>query len=57
MNDELQRRLEAADPLAVGAGWTRTPAQLERLKEMALMSDRQKGAARPRIVEIGRAHV
>ena len=53
MNDELQRRLEAADPLAVGEGWTRTPAQLERLKEMALMSDRQRGAARPRIIGFG----
>ena len=53
MNDELQRRLEAADPLAVGEGWTRTPAQLERLKEMARMSDRQRGAARPRIVGFG----
>ena len=53
MNDELKRRLEAADPLAVEEGWTRTPAQLERLKEMALMSDRQRGAARPRIVGFG----
>ena len=53
MNDELQRRLEAADPLAVGEGWTRTPAQLERLKEIALMSDRQRGAARPRIIGFG----
>ena len=53
MNDELKRRLEAADPLAVGEGWTRTPAQLERLKEMARMSDRQRGAARPRIVGFG----
>ncbi|MGA1431089.1 MAG: hypothetical protein ACO32U_05330 [Candidatus Limnocylindrus sp.] len=53
MNDELQRRLEAADPLAVGEGWSRTPAQLERLKEIALMSDRQRGAARPRIVGFG----
>jgi hypothetical protein len=53
MNDELQRRLEAADPLAVGEGWSRTPAQLERLKEIALMSDKQRGAARPRIVGFG----
>ena len=53
MNDELQRRLEAADPLAVEEGWTRTPAQLERLKEIALMSDRQRGAARPRIIGFG----
>ena len=53
MNDELQRRLEVADPLAVGEGWSRTPAQLERLKEIALMSDKQRGAARPRIVGFG----
>lgn len=53
MNDELQRRIEAADPLAVGEGWSRTPAQLERLKEIALMSNRQRSAARPRIIGFG----
>jgi hypothetical protein len=48
MNDELQRRLEAADPLTAGNGVTRTPAQLEKMKEYVLMNDKNIRAGSPR---------
>lgn len=51
MNDELQRRLEAADPLAVGDA-IRTPAQIDLLKERA-MTGRGEIAARPRAIGLG----
>ena len=51
MNDELKRRLEAADPLAVG-GVIRTPAQIDQLKERA-MTGRGEIAARPRAIGLG----
>ncbi|MFM8628722.1 MAG: hypothetical protein ACKOC3_01210 [Candidatus Limnocylindrus sp.] len=50
MDDELQRRLRAADPLTAGDGLTRTPAQLEKLKEFALMETKRHTAATPRLV-------
>ena len=50
MDDELQRRLRAADPLTAGDGLTRTPAQLEKLKEFALMETKRRSAATPRLV-------
>jgi|LakMenEpi03Aug12_release.lakeMendotaPanAssembly.Ray.scaffolds.fasta_scaffold197676_2 hypothetical protein len=48
MNDELQRRLEAADPLTAGNGVARTPAQLEKMKEYVLMNDKNIRAGSPR---------
>ena len=48
MNDELQRRLEAADPLTAGNGVARTPAQLEKMKEYVLMNDKNIRAGAPR---------
>lgn len=53
MDDELQRRLRAADPLTAGDGLTRTPAQLEKLKEFALMETKRHTAATPRLVGTG----
>ena len=53
MDDELQRRLRAADPLTAGDGLTRTPAQLEKLKEFALMETKRPTAATPRLVGTG----
>jgi hypothetical protein len=52
MNDELQRRLEAADPLTAGNGVARTPAQLEKMKEYVLMNDKNIRAGSPRLAGI-----
>jgi hypothetical protein len=40
MNDELQRRLEAADPLTVSGGTNFPRAHFDRLKEDALMAQK-----------------
>ena len=52
MNDELQRRLEAADPLTAGNGVNRTPVHLEGLKENAMMSDMKEKPVGPRFAGV-----
>ena len=52
MNDELQRRLRAADPLTAGNGANRTPVYLEGLKENAMKSDMKEKPIAPRFAGV-----
>jgi hypothetical protein len=52
MDDELQRRLKAADPLTAGGAVTRMPANLDKLKEFALMETKRHAAVTPRTFRI-----
>lgn len=47
MDDRLQRRLRAADPLAAGTGQTPDPAQLDATKERILMNQMPQPAVAP----------
>jgi hypothetical protein len=52
MNDELQRRLRAADPLTAGNGASRTPMHLEGLKENVMRGDMKEKSIAPRFAGV-----